>query len=126
MIVGIGVDIVGIERMRRALERQGERFIRRLFTAAEQEYCRAHRDAAPYYAARFAAKEALLKALGTGWTQGVTWLDVEVRRNEMGAPKLMLRGRAEEVCRSLGTGSIHISLSHSEESAVAFVILESE
>jgi holo-[acyl-carrier protein] synthase len=125
MIVGIGVDIVDIARMRRALERQGDRLIKRLFTAAEQDYCRMHRDPTPYFAARFAAKEALFKALGTGWAQGITWLDAEVRREEGGAPKLALCGRAEEISKSLGSQAIHISLSHSEESAVAFVILES-
>ena len=125
MIVGIGVDIVDIPRMRRALERQGERFVRRVFTAAEREYCRSHRDPAPYFAARFAAKEALFKAIGTGWAQGVTWLDAEVRREEHGAPRVALTGRAGEISRSLGTRAIHVSLSHSEEAAVAFVILES-
>ncbi len=125
MIVGIGVDIVNIARMRRALERQGDRLMHRLFTAAEQDYCRRHRDPAPYFAARFAAKEALFKALGTGWAQGVTWLDAEVRREEGCAPRLLLCRRAAEVSKSLDARSIHISLSHSDESAVAFVILES-
>jgi len=125
MIVGIGVDIVDIVRMRRALERQGERLVRRIFTVAEQDYCRMHRDPTPYYAARFAAKEALFKALGTGWAHGITWLDAEVRREEGSAPRLVLCGRADEVSKALGTRSIHISLSHSEESAVALVILES-
>jgi len=125
MIVGIGVDIVDIARMRRALERQGDRLVRRLFTTAEQDYCRGQRDPAPYFAARFAAKEALFKALGTGWARGITWLDAEVCREQGGAPRLALCGRAEEISRSLGTRAIHITLSHSEESAVAFVILES-
>ena len=124
MIVGIGIDIVDIRRLRRALERQGDRFLMRVFTAAERDYCRAHRDAAPYFAARFAAKEALFKALGTGWAQGVTWHDAEVLRNEKGAPSLALSGRAEEISRSLGTQSVHVSLSHSEEAAIAIVILE--
>ena len=124
MIVGIGIDIVDIRRLRRALERQGDRFVRRVFTAAEQAYCRAHRDPAPYYAARFAAKEALFKALGTSWAQGVTWLNVEVLREDGGAPRLGLSGRAEEVSKALGAGAIHLSLSHSEDSAVALVILE--
>lgn len=125
MIVGLGVDIIGVGRIRHALERHGDRLVQRLFTAGEQEYCRAHRDAAPYFAVRFAAKEALFKALGTGWAQGVTWTDVEVRRNEYGAPGLVLSGRAAEVSRSLGVARIHVSLSHSEESAIALVILES-
>jgi holo-[acyl-carrier protein] synthase len=125
MILGIGVDAVDIPRMRRALEKQGDRFARRVFTPAEQEYCRSHRDPTPYFAARFAAKEALFKALGTGWARGITWLDAEVCREEHGRPRLALTGRADELSRSLGTRAIHISLSHSEETAVAFVILES-
>jgi holo-[acyl-carrier protein] synthase len=124
MIVGIGVDVVDIRRLRRALERQGERFMQRIYTAGEQEYCRAHRDPAPYFAARFAAKEALFKALGTGWAQGVTWLDAEIRNNDQGAPWLALRGRTEEASRELSVRKIHLSLSHSEEAAVALVILE--
>jgi len=124
MIVGIGVDIVSIERMRHALERHGERFVKRIFTTAEQEYCRTHRDPAPYFAVRFAAKEALFKALGTGWAQGITWVDAEVRRNEQGVPSLVLSGKAEEISGNLGARAIHVSLSHSEENAIAFVILE--
>ncbi len=125
VIVGLGVDIVDIDRIRKALERQGERFIRRIYTSGEQEYCRAHRDPAPYFAARFAAKEALFKALGTGWSQGVTWVDAEVRREASGAPKLVLRGRADEISKSLGATDAHLSLSHSETTAIAIVILES-
>lgn len=125
MIVGIGIDIVDISRLRRALERQGERFARRIYTEGEREYCRAHRDPAPYFAARFAAKEAFFKALRTGWTQGVAWLDVEVRRDERGAPSLVLGGRAGDLSKGLGVRAIHISLSHSEEAAIALVILES-
>jgi holo-[acyl-carrier protein] synthase len=124
VIVGIGVDIVEISRLRRTLERRGERFIRRIYTEGEREYCWAHRDPAPCFAARFAAKEALFKALRTGWTQGVTWLDVEVRRDERGAPSLMLSGRAGDLSRELGVRAIHVSLSHSEEAAIALVILE--
>jgi holo-[acyl-carrier protein] synthase len=92
---------------------------------AEQQYCRGHRDPAPSFAARFAAKEALFKALGTGWAQGVTWRDVEVQRDERGAPRLVLSGRAADLSKKMGTRSAHISLSHSEESAIALVILES-
>lgn len=125
MIVGMGIDIVEIRRIRSVLERQGARFTNRVFTAAEQEYCRAHRDPAPYYAARFAAKEAMFKALGTGWAKGVTWRDVEVQRNAEGAPSLNLQGEAQNIAASRGVAAIHVSLSHADDSAVAVVILES-
>ena len=79
MIIGIGVDIVEIERFRNAMERLKDRFIRRIFTPGEQQYCNGHREPAQHFAVRFAAKEALFKALGTGWAKGVTWLDAEIR-----------------------------------------------
>lgn len=125
MIVGMGVDVVEIRRIRSVIDRQPDRFLRRVFTAREQEYCRAHRDPAPHYAARFAAKEALFKALGTGWAKGVTWLDVEVERNDAGAPRLRLQGEAQRVAGSLQVRRAHLSVSHGEDSAVAVVILES-
>jgi holo-[acyl-carrier protein] synthase len=124
MIIGIGIDIVDIRRLRLALERQSERFIRRVYTPEEQEYCLNHRDPVPSFAARFAAKEALFKALGTGWAQGITWRDAEVRREQGRAPLLKLGGKAEDVSRRLGVLAIHLSLSHSDDSAVAVVILE--
>jgi len=124
MIVGIGVDLVDVRRMRGVLERRGDRIIRRVFTAAEQDYCRAHRDPSPYFAVRFAAKEALFKALGTGWARGVAWCEAEVLRQESGAPKLVVTGRARELADELGTRRIHVSLSHSEEAAIAVVVLE--
>jgi len=124
MIVGIGVDIVDIRRVRGILERRGDRFVRRVFTVAEEDYCRAHRDPSPYFAARFAAKEALFKALGTGWALGVTWLDAEVQRQESGAPRLLITGRARKLADQRGARRTHVSLSHSEEAAIAVVILE--
>ena len=124
MIIGVGVDIVSIQRLRSTLERQGTRFLNRVFTPAEQEYCQSHRDPVPHYAARFAAKEALFKALGTGWAQGVSWLDAEVQRRNREAPALLLRGKTQKFSRALGTRSIHLSLSHSGDSAIATVILE--
>jgi holo-[acyl-carrier protein] synthase len=124
MIVGLGADVVEIRRIRQALKHQGERFIRRIFTAAEQEFCAARRDPAPHYAVRFAAKEALFKALGTGWAKGLSWQDVEVVRREQDAPILVLSHAAEKQSRELGTRSIHLSLSHSDDSALAVVILE--
>lgn len=124
MIVGIGVDIVEISRLRAALDRQKERFLRRVFTPAEQEYCAGHRDPVPHFAVRFAAKEALFKAIGTGWSKGVSWLDVEVLRSGDGAPAMVLSGEGGRVANRLGAQSIHVSLSHSVENAVALVILE--
>ncbi len=125
MIIGVGVDVVEIRRFRAVLDRQGERFTKRVFTPGEQEYCRAHRDPVPSFAARFAAKEALFKALGTGWAKGVSWLDVDVRRIDGRAPVLKLQGEAAKISASLGAHKLHLSLSHTEESAVAVVILES-
>lgn len=124
MIAGIGIDVVEIGRLREILARQGDRFIRRVFTADEDAYCRRHRDPVPHYAARFAAKEALFKALGTGWSQGVSWQDAEVLREKQKAPVLVLRGRAAEIAEAMGAGTLRLSLSHSDSSAVAVVILE--
>ena len=124
MIVGIGVDVVDISRVGRVIERQTERFVNRVFTPAEQEYCRQHRNPAPHYAARFAAKEAAFKALGTGWARGVTWLDVEVRRRSNEAPTLELHGEARRYGDTLGVRATHVSLSHSDAVAVAMVVFE--
>jgi holo-[acyl-carrier protein] synthase len=124
MIIGIGVDIVEIRRFREVLERQKQRFTQRVFTPGEQEYCRGHRDPVPHFAARFAAKEALFKALGTGWAKGVSWLDVDVHREGQEAPMIILRGEAGKACARLGAQKVHLSLSHTDESAVALVVLE--
>jgi len=124
MIIGTGVDIVEIERIRRMTMRLKDRFIRRIFTLDEQEFCRERRDSAPHFAARFAAKEAVFKALGTGWAQGVSWLDCEVVRKDSEAPAMVLHGEAEQRCLRLGADRIHLTLSHSERWAVAMVILE--
>ena len=124
MIIGTGVDIVEIARFRSVIERLKDRFILRVFTPAEQRFCNGHRDPAPHYAARFAAKEALFKALGTGWAKGVTWLDVEVLRERQDAPIMTLHGEAERLSTLLGARKVHLSLSHSEQYAIALVILE--
>ncbi len=124
MIIGTGVDIVEIGRFRNVLERSKDRFIQRVFTPAEQEFCNKHRDPAPHYAVRFAAKEALFKALGTGWAKGVTWLDAEVLRENQKAPTLRLHGVALKLSASMGATKVHLSLTHSDESAVATIILE--
>ncbi len=124
MIIGIGVDIVEIERFRKVMERLKYRFMLRVFTHEEQQFCLAYRDPVPHFAARFAAKEALFKALGTGWARGVTWLDAEVRREKQGGPAMVLYGEAERLSAGKGTNKVHLSLSHSDQWTVAAVILE--
>jgi holo-[acyl-carrier protein] synthase len=124
VIVGIGVDIVEISRLRATLDRHRDSFLRRVFTPAEQEFCAAHRDPVPHYAVRFAAKEALFKAIGTGWAKGVSWIDVEVLRSGAGAPTIVLSGEAKKFAQQLGAQTVHVSLSHAVENAIAVVILE--
>ena len=124
MIIGTGVDLVEIMRFRKVIERLKDRFIHRVFTAGEQQFCNEHRDPVPHYAVRFAAKEALFKALGTGWAKGVTWLDVEVRRERQDAPMMSLHGEAQRLSEAMGAHKAHISLSHSDNWAIAMVILE--
>lgn len=124
MIVGIGVDIVEVERMRRAVERYGGRFVDKVFTPAEAAYCRLASHPEQRFATRFAAKEAALKALGTGWAQGVRFLDVEVCNNELGAPFVNLTGKALRVSRRIGVGRIHVSMTHHRDFAVAQVVFE--
>jgi holo-[acyl-carrier protein] synthase len=126
MIVGIGVDIVEVERMRRAVERYGGRFVGKVFTAAEAAYCRRASHPEQRFATRFAAKEAALKALGTGWTQGVQFLDVEVCNNEFGAPSVKLTGKALEVSRKIGVERVHVSLTHHRDFAIAQVVFEAD
>jgi holo-[acyl-carrier protein] synthase len=124
MIIGTGVDLVEIDRFRKVIERLKDRFILRVFTPGEQLFCNAHRDPIPHFAVRFAAKEALFKALGTGWAKGVTWLDVEVLRERQDAPAMALHGEAQRLSASMGTQKVHLSLSHSDNWAIAMVILE--
>ena len=115
-----GVDIIEISRVGRVLELYGIRFLRRIYTPDEIEYCRGR---APNLAARFAAKEATMKALGTG-VRGVAWKDIEVIRQPSGAPSIKLHGRAKARARRLGVREIALSLSHSREYAVAFVVTQ--
>ena len=124
MIVGTGIDIVEIARFRKILAGSGERFLNRVFTSEEQKFCLARKDPAPHFAARFAAKEAVFKALGTGWAKGITWLDVEVQRQEDHAPAILLHGTAQKIAASKGAGRIHLSLTHTDNWAAATAILE--
>lgn len=115
-----GVDIIEIPRVRQLLERYGQRFLNRIYTPGEIGYCRGR---PPNLAARFAAKEATMKALGTG-VRGVGWKDIEVIRHETGAPSIELHGRAKQRAQRLGVLEISLSLSHSQEYAVAFVVMQ--
>ena len=124
MIVGTGVDIVEVERVAAAIERFGERFLKRIFTESERRYCDSKKNRAERYAARFAAKEAAFKALGTGWNQGVAWREVEVGRAPGGRPTLSFTGRAAQHAQRLGMKRAALSLSHTQQQAVAQVILE--
>jgi holo-[acyl-carrier protein] synthase len=126
MIVGTGVDIAETSRLEEGLERHGERFTKRLFTPAEVAYCERFKNRGQRYAARFAAKEAAFKALGTGWGAGVRWLDVEVTHQPSGKPELVLTGRAQEVARGLGITRMAVSISHSDRYVVAQVIFEGD
>jgi holo-[acyl-carrier protein] synthase len=124
VIVSIGIDIIEIGRVREVLART-PRFRERVFTEAEREYCdRRGAQSAQHYAARFAAKEAAFKALGTGWSGGLGWHDIEVVSKDSGEPALILRRGAQEIFNRAGATHAHLSLSHTSEHAVAQVIFE--
>ncbi|HTZ72501.1 MAG TPA: holo-ACP synthase [Candidatus Aquilonibacter sp.] len=125
MIVGLGLDVAEIDRIEQAIKRHGAPFIERLFTPAEAAYCQ--RYVSPYerYAGRFAAKEAAMKALGTGWARGVRWRDIEVVREESGRPTLKLAGAARAIADGLGVKRIVMTITHSGNLAIAQVIFES-
>jgi len=124
MIVAIGIDIIEVARIREVLART-PRFRERVFTVAEREYCDSRGAvSAQHYAARFAAKEAALKALQTGWRGGISWQDVEVAARESGAPYLILHGPVLELLNNSGATAAHLSISHTTEHAIAHVVLE--
>ena len=126
MIISIGVDIIEVRRVRETIERT-PRFAERVFTEAERAYCESRGAvAAQHYAARFAAKEAALKALQTGWSGGISWQDVEVAAKESGAPMILFHGRARELYEESGATAAHLSIAHTTEHAVAEVILEKD
>ena len=124
MIVGTGVDIAEVGRIQSAMERFGDRFLQRVFTAEEVSYCASKPNAAERLAARFAAKEAAMKAIGTGLRHGITWHDVEVVRHPGHRPELRYTGKAAEYAARLGCRQVHLSLSHTADHAIAYVILE--
>lgn len=124
MIVSIGIDIIEVYRIRETISRT-PRFVERVFTTNEREYCEAKGAAsAQSFAARFAAKEAFLKALKTGWRGKITWRDIEVVSGKDGVPSLEIKGEANAIMSNLGANQIHVSLSHTTEHAIAQVILE--
>jgi len=126
MIVGTGIDIAEVDRIAQSIARFGRRFTERVFTADEIRYCESKANKAERYAARFAAKEAGMKAIGTGWSRGVRWQDIEVRRLPGGRPTLMFHGKAGDFFAKLGGVRAQLSITHTKQTAMAVVILESE
>lgn len=126
MIVGHGVDIVEVARIAKSLESYGDRFLERVFTAREAMDAGDGPRRVEHLAARFAAKEAALKAIGTGWSEGIGWTDVETRRGLRGKPELVVTGKALEIARGMGGVRWFVSLSHTDAHAIASVILEGE
>lgn len=124
MILGTGVDIAEVPRIRESIERYGQRFLRRIYTDGEIQYCESKARRFESYAARFAAKEAGMKALGTGWSRGVRWRDIEVVRPKGQRPTIQFHGQAASIADKLGTKNIALSLTHTREEALAHVILE--
>ncbi len=121
-IIGIGTDIVECVRIARMIDQHGDLFLRRVYTAREIRYCQARRRATEHFAGRWAAKEAILKCLGTGWQKGIAWTDLEVRNDKNGAPSVYLCGEARDRALSLRIGNILVSISHCREYATAYAI----
>ncbi|MBX3746004.1 MAG: holo-ACP synthase [Verrucomicrobiae bacterium] len=124
MILGTGIDIIEVSRMTAMVERFGDRFLRRVLVAREIEYCQGHVKPGPHIAARFAAKEAVSKAFGTGIGASLGWGDIEVAHRPTGAPMIVLHGRGRDLMTSRGARELHVSLSHTEHYAAAFALLE--
>src|SRR3954465_947285 len=124
MIVGVGIDVIQNERIRDSITRFGPRFLNRIYTETEIAYCSNCADPGIHYAARFAAKEAAFKALGTGWAAGVKWKDIEVERLASGKPELHLHGEALTRAQSAGVTRLHVSLTHDQLVSCAVVIFE--
>jgi holo-[acyl-carrier protein] synthase len=121
-VLGIGTDIVECLRIAQMIERHGELFIDRVYTAHEIEYCRSRKQATQHFAGRWAAKEAVLKAIGTGWRRGISWRDIEVRNGDGGKPTIAVRGGAFEAIEQAGIGEILITISHCRSHATAFAV----
>lgn len=124
MIVGTGVDICEVDRIRGSVERFGDRFLHRVFTEGEIQYCERKANRFESYAARFAAKEAGMKALGTGWNHGVRWRDIEVVRPRGQRPTIQFHGQAGAIAAKLGVTNVALSITHTSDQALSHVILE--
>jgi holo-[acyl-carrier protein] synthase len=125
-VVGIGTDIVECLRIAQMIERHGELFLTRVFTPHEIEYCGSRKAATQHYAGRWAAKEAVLKALGTGWSRGISWQDMEIRNHAGGKPSVRLAGGAREACEQLSIRQILVSISHCRSHATALAVAVDE
>ena len=123
MILGVGIDNIEVERIKKQID-GSNRFKEKIFTAKEIEYCESKKNYAESFAARFAAKEAFLKALGTGWSEGLQFKDIEILNDEKGRPKVYLRGKAKQIILDNELNNIQVSLSHLKEIASAIIILE--
>ncbi|PYM15287.1 MAG: 4'-phosphopantetheinyl transferase [Verrucomicrobia bacterium] len=124
MILGVGIDIIEVARIRASCEKFGERFLKRILRPEEIAYCLSHRNPAPFFAARFAAKEAISKAFGTGIGRQIGWQDMEIGREESGKPFVILHGGGQSLLERRGGKAFHLSLSHTENYATAVAILE--
>jgi len=124
-ILGLGLDLAQIDRLRAAIDRRGERMLDRLFTAGERAYCERRKQRVTHYAGRFAVKEAVMKVLGTGWARGVRWRDIEVVREPGSAPELVLHGVAAQIAADQGIARIHITITHDAGLAAAVAVAES-
>lgn len=125
-ILGIGTDIIECLRIARMIERHGERFVSRVFTPLEIEYCASRRAATQHYAGRWAAKEAIMKALGTGWVRGVNWTDIEIHNEPGGKPTTAFRGGMRDLVASMGVTDVMLSISHCRTHAVAYATAVAE
>ena len=124
MILGLGIDLVAVDRFDPDRWSAGQHVLEEIFTEDELAYCRAMRNSAPFYAVRFAAKEAYFKALGTGKSGAIAWRDVEVVRDDKGRPALAVRGESRRIAEGIGVRCVHVSLTHTDDAAAAVVVLE--
>jgi holo-[acyl-carrier protein] synthase len=124
MVVGIGIDLAEVDRLEAAITKHGERFLNRVYTEAERRYCESKANKFERFAGRFAAKEAAMKAIGTGWKRGVAWREFEVMRSPSGQPIIVFHGKAAEIAKGLGVKKALVTISHSKANAIAQVLLE--